>query len=323
MVAARAVVPAGIEAIPIAGGIGLGYALLPRDGVAITVDPGTAAITATARTKAIGADVKRVTPILEKGKLAAVVDVDRKGDKLGARRMVPIDPPIEVGLLDGGKAIGWTPRGKDSFAKIADLEGDGPVEALRTLPLATPKGVVVAYRRGASIYVFVATGEGILKVEGATGHVVGLGQVGAPALAVTGENVVMAWSDRKSADDPWTIRWTSFPFGQAPGEPRTLELPEGGLGGQAMSPALEGLGGGRFLIAWTEGPVSSHQVRARTYGVDGAPVGAPIEVSAPGVNAGQPQVAVGTDGRGVVAFLAAKGKVYEVQARPVACGARP
>jgi len=66
----------------------------------------------------------------------------------------------------------------------------------------------------------------------------------------------------------------------------------------------------------------SHQVRAQTIAADGTPAGSPLLLSAAGINAGQPQIAVGSDGRGVVAFLAAKGKSYEVHATPVACVAK-
>ena len=86
-----------------------------------------------------------------------------------------------------------------------------------------------------------------------------------------------------------------------------------------MGPALAAVGGGRFLFTWTEGPVSAHQVRAQTLNLEGAPIGEAIVVSADGVNAGQAQSAVLADGRGVVAFLAAKAKAYEVVATPVVC----
>jgi len=109
--------------------------------------------------------------------------------------------------------------------------------------------------------------------------------------------------------------------GGASEAPKQLALPEGGLGVQAMSPSLAGLGAGRFVMAWSEG-TPSHQVRAQTLGADGTPAGAPLLLSAAGINAGQPQIAVGNDARGVVAFLAAKGKGYEVHATPVICAAK-
>jgi hypothetical protein len=88
-----------------------------------------------------------------------------------------------------------------------------------------------------------------------------------------------------------------------------------------MSPSLAGLGAGRFVMTWSEG-TPGHQVRAVSLGADGAPSGAAIALSASGINAGQPQIAVGMDGRGVVAFLAAKGKAFELQATPITCAAK-
>ena len=86
-----------------------------------------------------------------------------------------------------------------------------------------------------------------------------------------------------------------------------------------MSPGVGALPGGRFLIVWTEGPVSSHQVRAQVLAADGAPTGEAFAVSAEGVNAGQGQAAVLPDGHGVVAFLASTGKNFDVRATPILC----
>jgi hypothetical protein len=88
-----------------------------------------------------------------------------------------------------------------------------------------------------------------------------------------------------------------------------------------MSPSVAGLGGGRFVIAWSEG-TPSHEVRAITLNADGSPSGSPMTLSAAGVNAGQPQIAIGPDGRGVIAFLASKAKSYEIHATPVTCAAK-
>jgi hypothetical protein len=68
-----------------------------------------------------------------------------------------------------------------------------------------------------------------------------------------------------------------------------------------MSPGVTGVAGNRFLLAWTEGPVSSHQVRAQTLTTSGDALGAPMTISGDGVNAGQGQLAILPDGRGLVA----------------------
>lgn len=87
-----------------------------------------------------------------------------------------------------------------------------------------------------------------------------------------------------------------------------------------MSPSIAPLPGGRFLLVWTEGPASGHDVRALTVSSDGTAVGAPLAVSTPGGNAGQGQAAVTASGEGAVGFLSASGERFEVAATPIDCG---
>lgn len=316
----RAIVAGGLEALPIPNAVAVSFASGPRDGIALAVDPANLTTSTSARARSLGGDVRRVSPVLVGGKLAVAVDADRKGDKLTLRRAVAATSPIDLGVNEN--QLVWAPHGKDSWAKLSALEGDSPVEALRGIPLAGDKGIAFAFRRSGAIYVGTAKGDATLTADGNPQRIAGLGQVGSPALAISGDNVVVAWADRASADANWQVRWTTMKPGSTPADPKTFTIPDGGLGGQAMSPSIAGLGGGRFLIAWTEGPVSNHQVRAITLGADGAPSGAALKISAEGVNAGQPAVGVGADGRGLVSFLAAKGKGYEVHAVSISCAAK-
>jgi hypothetical protein len=271
------------------------------------------------KARALGGDARRVSPLFDKGKLTLVPEVDRKGDKLQGRRVVATSPAIDVGVAEG--AIVWAPHGQNTYAKLFALEGEGAVEALRAVPLGNAKGIALAFRRGNAIYVGTAKGEAALAAEGSLGKLAGLGQVGSPTLATSGDAILVAWSDRATAQEPWQVRFAKLTAGGAPDAPRALALPEGGPGTQAMSPSVAGLGAGRFAMTWSEG-TPGHQVRAVSLGVDGAASGAAIALSAVGVNAGQPQIAIGTDGRGVVAFLAAKGKAFELQATPITCAAK-
>jgi hypothetical protein len=316
-IAPRAQIVSGIEAHALGGGLVLGFAPSARDAVAMSLDPTTLSPTATARAKPVGGQVRRVTPMLVNGKLAAVADTDRKNDRLAGRRVAGPAGVVDVGVSDG--SIAWAPHGRDSIAELFSLEGDGPVEALRAISLPDGKGIAVTFRRGNSINVGIAKGDGVLERQGEMSTIVGQGQVGSPALAASGEHVIVAWADRAGSDDDWGIRWTKIKIGTSTQEAMPFTIPEGGLGGQAMSPAIASLGGGRFLLAWTEGPVSNHQVRALTFDADGSPSGSPLSISTSGVNAGQPAAVVGPDGRGLVAYLAAKGKSVEVEATPVIC----
>ena len=319
VVSPRAFGQAGVEAVPVPGAIALGYAVDPRNGTAVTVDPASIGITTTVKARALGGDARRMSPVLEKGKLALVPGVDKKVDRLVGRRVVGTSPTIDVGVADG--ALVWAPRDQNSGAKLFALEGEGAVDAIRAVPLGSSKGIAVTFRRGNAVYVGAAKGDSVLAPEGSLSRIPGLGQVGSPSITTSGDSIIVAWSDRASAQEPWQVRWTKLSIGGTPVAPKQLALPEGGLGTQAMSPSVAGLGGGRFVIAWSEG-IPTHQVRAMTLGADGSPAGSAMGLSAPGVNAGQPQVAVGADGRGVVAFLAAKGKAYEVHATPLSCAAK-
>lgn len=319
VVSPRAFVQSGVEAVSVPGAIALGFAVDPRNGVAVTVDPASIGITTTVKSRALGGDARRMSPVLERGKLTLVPGVDKKFDKLQGRRVVGTNPSLDLGVAEG--SLVWAPHDQNSYAKLFPLEGEGPVEAIRAVPLGSTKGIAFAFRRGNAVYVGAAKGDAALTAEGPLSRIAGLGQVGSPSITTSGDAIIVAWSDRASAQEPWQVRWTKLSIGGAPDAPKQLALPEGGLGVQAMSPSVAGLGGGKFVIAWSEG-TPTHQVRAVTLKADGSASGSAMALSAAGVNAGQPQVAVGSDGKGVVAFLAAKGKAYELHATPVACSAK-
>jgi hypothetical protein len=323
MIAPRAVVAAGIEAHALGGGLALGFAPTARDAVATSLDPATLSPTATVHAKPSGGDARRVTPILVGGKLAAIADVERKGDKLVGRRVVASSALVDIGVADG--AIVSTPHGRDTYAKLFSLDSGPDVEALRAVPLGERgKGIALAFRRGNTIYFGAAKGDGSLEADGELSKVAGLGgQVGSPALTVSGDTIVVAWADRADASEDWKIRFVRGKVGgTAEGaQTQTLSVPEGGLGGQAMSPSLAPLSGGRVLLAWVEGPVASHQIRAGVLDSDGTLSGSPIAVSPTGVNAGQPAVVVGS-GRGAVAYIAVKGRALEVHATPISCSSK-
>jgi hypothetical protein len=307
------VITGGLEVNATPSGLAIGYAASPRDGVAQWFESALVA-----RAFRLPGDVRRVTPMILGGRPSALADVDRKGDRLQLRRVVASTSLIDVGIADN--AVVWAPHGTSSVAKLFELEGEGPVEALRAVPLSGTKGVAVAFRRGGAVFAGVATGDAVLEPKGSLASIAGLGQVGSPAIAASGDDVMLAWADRPQGQEEWQVRLARMTIGDKPGDATTFAIPEGGLGAQAMSPALAPLGGGRFLLSWTEGPVASHQVRAVAIGADGRASGTAMAISASGVNAGQPQAAVNADGKGVVAFLVAKGKNYEVHAAPIACG---
>jgi hypothetical protein len=317
-VAPKAVVSSGVEVSVIGSQLALGFAITPKEATLELLDPASLA-SASALHLRSNDNVRRVVAV---DASKAVVDSDRKGDKLQGRRTVRGATLIDLGAADGGLA--WAPHGSDKAIKLWALaNADAPVEALRGEPLPNGRGTAVAFRQAGAIWFGAFGGSppaplaGLVKVDG-------LGPViGSPAIAASGDRVMVAWADRAAPTDPWAVRFATFHPGESSATPKPFALPPGGLGDQVMSPGLASLGAGRFLIVWTEGAVSNHQVRGAVMGENGI-TGDPFIASADGANAGQGQVTVLEGGgtgpiRGVVAFLVGSGKAFEIAATPIQC----
>jgi hypothetical protein len=146
------------------------------------------------------------------------------------------------------------------------------------------------------------------------------GGVGAPAIAMNDGVVLLAWADRASPAGAWQLRSVRFKVGDLSTEPTSFNPPPGGKGEQAMSPGVVALPGNRFLLVWTEGPPTKHDLRAITLSESGVVLGEPLELSSPGANAGQGQAAL-AGGRGVAAFLeSTEGGGFRLAATPISCG---
>jgi hypothetical protein len=311
---------AGVEVVRVGDDLALGFAPSDHEAIGVRLDGSSLAATSTVRAHSREV-VRRVTPLANgRGALMVVAETDGRDDRLQGRRTVFADPAVQLGASDGHLA--WAPVGGAPAGALWPLDEGGDVESLRGAAESVgERTVAVAFRRGGAVWTGVVTGASELAPRGALARIDGLGTaVGSPAIALSGGSVMLAWSDRPSSEDPWRLRWTRFEAGSAPAAPETFAPPAGGKGQQTMSPSLTALPGNRFLLVWTEGPASGHDVRALTLGPDGKPVGAALVLSNPGVNAGQAQAAVTRQGQGVVAFLETGGNGYQVVATPIACG---
>ncbi len=326
VIAPRAVVQSGVEADIVAGHLAIGFATRERDGIAVEVDPTSLAATKTARAHMHSPDViRRLVPVVAGAGLGAAADVERAGDLLLGRRTVAATSAFDLGF--GGGGLAWAPHRSNEVDLIWALDGDALVEAVRAAPLDPTHdeaGWAIAFRRGTSIYAGVVNGGATLTPKGPLVKIDGLGpQVGSPTVAAQDGAVLVAWADRAQPSAPWALRWMRFTPGEASAEAKAFVPSEGGLGEHAMSPAIAAAGQGRFVLVWTEGPVSNHQVRAQTISGSGAPIGTAMAVSDSGVNAGQAQLAILPDGHGIVASLASAGSgpkaAYEILATPIVC----
>ncbi len=317
-IAPKALVATGVEVVAATNSILVGFASGPKDGAALSINPANLSISGQTKTKSSD-PLKRVEPLPADGRPQVSPNTDKKGDSLTGRRTVPSSPSFDLGVADG--ALAWAPRGTEKINPLWPLNGSGPVEALRGAPLDGGGGIAVAYRRAGAIWIGVATGDKNNLSAGNLSSTQGLGpQVGSPAIAASGNSILAIWADRASASDAWGLRWQRWKIGDAPTAAEEFTPPAGGPGAPFMSPGVASLGGGRFLIVWTEGSGQGHQVRALTIGADGQAQGLPLTISADGENAGQGQAAVTADGRGVVAYLASSGpKAFQLSATSITC----
>jgi len=291
----------------------------------LRIDPTSLAVSASTDAPS-GEVIRRVTPVLAapdpsgRGPLTPAIDVDTSGDALQGRRTIPLASPLELGASGG--SLWWAHPGGAAAGKLWPIDGDGNVEALRGAVESTGDATTTAigFRHAGAVWLGTATGRADLAPRGGLSRVDGLGGgVGQPAIAISDGVVLAAWADRASATDPWRLRWVRFKAGEAPGTPGTFMPPAGGQGEQAMSPGVAAVPGGRFLLVWTEGPTSRHDVRALTLSREGQPLGAPLVLSNQGINAGQGQAAVTGTQRGVVSFLESAGPGFALVVTPIAC----
>jgi len=320
VVAETALLAAGVEARALRTGIGLGFVPTDRQATVVRLDPKTLAVgqMVSVRTPDV---IRRVTPILAaSGALNAAVDEDVKNDKAVGRRTIPVEPPIQVGTAGG--QLAWSRLGGHTGGKLWPVDTGADVDAIRGAwaPGIDHGLVALAFRRAGAVWVGALDTSAAPTAIGSLARIAGLGPtVGSPAIAFDGATVMVAWADRAASDDPWRLRLVRFRNGDPPGEPSTFSPPPGGRGGQAMSPGLAVVPVIGFLLSWTEGAISAHDVRALTLANDGTSIGAPLALSNEGVNAGQGQAAIDLEGHGLVAFLQGGGGVFQVAATPITC----
>jgi hypothetical protein len=179
----------------------------------------------------------------------------------------------------------------------------------RPRSVETSEGAVSAVRRAGAVWL-ERRGAPPVRLSDAR-------QIGVPTVAAKDGTIDVAWAERASAKTPWRVRWARVAPGSS--EPVRMELPDGLLVDQAMAPAIAVVDDRRVLLAWTEGPVASHAVRAALLDEAGALVGAPLVLSPPGANAGQPQIVLRSDGRGLVGFFAGGRGPFAAYAAALAC----
>ena len=309
----------GIEVVASKDRIGLGFAASPRKAISLSIDPTTFEMVAKAPV-----EVPRIAHVLPlpmsrgDNRFSTVVDSDLAEAPLTMKRTFLVGDRLEVGVRDKALVIAKSTGDYADMFSLAD--GEGGVDALRAVPIGNDEGVAVAFRRGgSSIWLGIAMRDaGELKSMGLFRFAGSSAKVGAPSVVALGTEVLVSWADRASPNAPWTVktgRWGREGLSQ----PKDFNLPKGGKGEQGMSPALVAVDKRHALLAWTEGPVSSHEVRAQLISLEGEGVGAPLSLSNAAANAGQAQGALLPSGKGLFAFLVERGKELQLNATSISC----
>jgi hypothetical protein len=101
---------------------------------------------------------------------------------------------------------------------------------------------------------------------------------------------------------------------------RTFHAPGASRGAGETAPELVPIGHDRFLLAWVDGAVESHQLRAQSVVGWGDPLGPSMVLSPTDASViGRPSVVVAPTGYGLVTYLASIDGEFDVLATPIAC----
>jgi len=101
---------------------------------------------------------------------------------------------------------------------------------------------------------------------------------------------------------------------------RTFFAPGASRDAGQASPALAAIGRDRFLLAWVDGNVESHELRAQSVVGWGDPLGPVLVLSPPEASViGRPSVVVASSGQGLVSYIASIDGEFDVLATPLAC----
>jgi hypothetical protein len=253
-----------------------------------------------------------VVPLVRSGQLEFTVDPPPV--KLTFTRTVDAPKRFSIGVASDGfsRAVGT------SIDLIWPGKSDKPV--ITTPRVASAGGHVVTFRHGGQEGK-VLTGrlnEDGTKQSELRAVATDATLVGTPAVALNEQGGLLAFSAKKAAAEPWHLEVARFPATGLPERGVPVSIPQGGPGGEAISPAVEGLDRGRFLLQWTEGSAGNRAVRVQVLAPDLVPIGDAITLSSPDQNAGQGALWVHGP-RGLALFLVKKDTSHELWGASLRC----
>ena len=278
---AEPLVPPVFAPIPGSGRLAVGYAQSDTYAIGMTIDPRTLDRDQVFR-EYRHEKLVSVVPTSGSGKLR--FDIVRQGHPLTNARVVDTPTPFTLGATSFSMARidrNGEPVPIWSFAEAEQS----------TLPRVVAigqGGYAVAFRRGGkggpvSVGYLDATGNKRGELADVRADP---GSAGTPAVAADESTLLVAFALR-AGQGPWSIAAATAPLGGSPRRSVKVALREGGPGGDRIAPAVGALGGGRWLVQWTEGSAGNRMARAEVLDGTLAPLTEATNLSPDGANAGQ------------------------------------
>jgi hypothetical protein len=315
VLAPRARIRSGLEAVSWSDRLAIGYTVDPNHGVAMLLDPESLSPIATSE-QGSAASIRHVAPTVSfDGKLGFAADIDSGNDRITKARTVTGPEPFLIGVAR--ESLVWSESSEGTVHELWSI-GPQPMSSLHVVSLGDSSGFAVAFRQGDTIRLGVLLGD--KSPAGPLATVSAPGGVGEVALAASDGAAMVAWSSRGATASTASLAWARWVPGQ---QPMPAHVLHSSSSAEALAPSLAGIGGGSFLLAYTSREGWSSRVLGQAIDAAGEPLGAPIAVSTDHSGAGWASAAVTDDGRGVVAFLAPTGARFELMATPIACPVAP
>ncbi|WP_437711242.1 GYF domain-containing protein [Sorangium sp. So ce448] len=291
------------------GKLVVGYAKSAMEAVGLEIDPATGERSERFSNRE-ASDIVSISPVEERFTVLTAAQ-----QAIRSPVSVPGPRSFVVGLADGALVAADAPDAAPS--PLWPVQGDEPLEAPRALA-AGADGYAVAFRREKAVWAGWLDAE--RKPIGELTRVTGSGgSIGKPSLGWNERALAVVFADRPT-DGRWEIRAGQAAPGSIPRSTQVIPLPSGGPGGDAFAPDIAGLGDGRWLLVWTEGPPGSRAMRAQTLAANFSPIGDPIALSPPAGNFGQGVLGVSRSGYVGVVFLSKPAASYELWGVILQCG---
>jgi hypothetical protein len=281
--AAYLAVPALVATAPDGAHAAVGLAATKERAIGLTIDPVTLTSNAVFEQTVTGSTTLSVVPLVRSGTLEFVVD--RADANLASARTVDAEKRFTIAVT--GDAISRIVGSTTDVVWPRSAHGSA-MTTPRIAPIAGG-GYAMVFREGGqegSVLIGSVREDGSKLTELSQINV-NAALVGTPAVGTSADGVLVAFAAKGKVDEPWHIELAAGKSPEAPRDAHPFALPAGGPGSEAISPAVEGLGDGRFLLQWTEGSAGNRAVRAQVVTADLVCMGDPVTLSGADQNAGQ------------------------------------